>query len=56
MELVCSYYFFDQQKLQPTRTELHCKNVEGRLAGISRVSLLRFEAHQQKCIGRFCLE
>jgi len=25
------------------------------MAGISRVSGLRFEAHQQKCIGRFLL-
>lgn len=55
MELVCPCYFFDLQKLQPTKTGLHCKNVEGRLAGISRVSLLRFEAHQQKRIARFLL-
>lgn len=55
MELVSPFHFFDYQNLQPTRTGLHCKNVEGRLAGISRVSLLRFEAHQQKFIGRFLL-
>lgn len=34
---------------------MYCKNVEGRLAGISRVSELRFEVHQQKRIGRFLL-